>query len=88
MAFGWRWRSGRPVAHVAGDLGMHPETLRKGVRQAEADSGARSDLPSSEEREEIKKLRKENFEPSSSSPSSNTSAAPRHPTLTPRLVRP
>jgi len=27
----------RPIAHIAHDLGMHPETLRKKVRQAEAD---------------------------------------------------
>ncbi len=54
--------SGRPIAHVAADLGMHPETLRKKVRQAEADSGLRSDLPTSSEREEIRKLRAENFE--------------------------
>jgi len=38
--------SGRPIAHVAADLGMHPETLRKKVRQAQADSGERPDLPS------------------------------------------
>jgi hypothetical protein len=38
--------SGRPIAHVAADVGMHPETLRKSVRQAEAGSGARLDLPS------------------------------------------
>ena len=54
--------SGRPIAQVAADLGMHPETLRKKVRQAEADSGARPDLPTSAEREEIRKLRQENFE--------------------------
>jgi transposase len=54
--------SGRPIAHVAGDLGIHPETLRKKVRQAEADSGSRSDLPTTAEREEIRKLRAENFE--------------------------
>ena len=54
--------SGRPIAQVAADLGMHPETLRKHVRQAQADSGARTDLLSSEEREEIRRLRKENFE--------------------------
>ncbi len=54
--------SKRPIAHVAADLGMHPETLRKRVRQAEADSGARPDLPTSQEREEIRKLRAENFE--------------------------
>ena len=54
--------SGRPIAQIAADLGMHPETLRKRVRQAEADSGARPDLPSSAEREEIKALRKEVYE--------------------------
>jgi transposase len=54
--------SGRPIAHVAADLGMHPETLRKKVRQAEADSGARPDLPTSQEREEIRELRREVFE--------------------------
>jgi transposase len=32
------------------------------VRQAEADSGSRADLLTSEEREEIRRLRKENFE--------------------------
>jgi transposase len=54
--------SKRPIAHVAADLGIHPETLRKRVRQAEADSGSRADILTSEEREEIKKLRRENFE--------------------------
>jgi transposase len=54
--------SGRPIAHVAADLGIHPETLRKRVRQAEADSGARPDLPTSLEREEIRELRREVFE--------------------------
>ena len=51
--------SGRPIAHVAADLGIHSETLRKRVRQAEADAGLRPDLPTSEEREEIKRLRRE-----------------------------
>jgi transposase len=37
--------SGRPITEVARDLGRHPETLRKKVRQAQADSGARPDLP-------------------------------------------
>src|SRR5436305_8355104 len=54
--------SGRPIAHIAHDLGIHPETLRKRVRQAEADEGLRPDLPTSEEREEIKRLRREVFE--------------------------
>ena len=54
--------SGRPIAHVAKDLGITPEVLRKRVRQAEADSGARPDLPTSAEREEIRRLRRENYE--------------------------
>src|SRR5437870_11837687 len=54
--------SERPIAHVAADLGIHPETLRKRVRQAEADSGSRSDLLTAQEREEIRKLRREVFE--------------------------
>src|SRR3954462_9732576 len=54
--------SERPIAHIAADLGMHPETLRKKVRQHEADSGARPDLPTSAEREEIRRLRRENYE--------------------------
>jgi transposase len=32
------FESGRPIAHVAADLGIGAETLRKRVRQAEADS--------------------------------------------------
>jgi transposase len=54
--------SERPIAHIAADLGMHPETLRKKVRQAEADSVARPELTSSSEREELKRLRRENYE--------------------------
>ena len=56
------FESERPIAHVARDLGVHPEALRKRVRQAQADSGGRPDLLSSQEREEIRKLRRENFE--------------------------
>jgi transposase len=54
--------SGRPVAHVAADIGVPSETLRKAVRRAEADQGLRPDLPTSEEREEIKQLKRENAE--------------------------
>jgi transposase len=31
--------SGRPIAHVADDLGLPKETLRKYVRQVEANDG-------------------------------------------------
>jgi transposase len=54
--------SGRPIAHVAKDIGLAPETLRKRVRQVEADQGLRPDLPTSEERQEIKRLKRENYE--------------------------
>lgn len=54
--------SGRPISHVARDIGLPAETLRKRVRQVQADEGLRPDLPTSEEGEEIKALRKEVFE--------------------------
>jgi transposase len=56
------FESGRPIAHVARDLGVPSETLRKYVRQLEADEGRRPDLPTAQEREEIKELRKEVYE--------------------------
>ena len=54
--------SGRPVAAIARDLGVGHEALRKRVRRAEADSGARPDLPTTQEREEIRRLRSENYQ--------------------------
>jgi transposase len=54
------FESGRPIAQVAADLGVHHEALRKRVRQAEADSGTRSEMLTTQEREEIRRLRKEN----------------------------
>jgi transposase len=56
------FESGRPIAHVAADLGVSAEALRKRVRRAEADAGKRTDILTSQEREEIRKLRRENFE--------------------------
>jgi transposase len=56
------FESGRPIAHVAADLGLPSETLRKYVRQVEANEGRRADLLTTEEREEIRKLRRENAE--------------------------
>ncbi|WP_439673387.1 transposase [Embleya sp. MST-111070] len=52
-------RSGRPVAHVARDLGIHKEALRNRVRQAEADAGERDDRLSTGEQDEPRQLRKE-----------------------------
>jgi transposase len=51
--------TGRPVAHVARDLGIHPEALRSWVRQAEADAGERDDRLTTAECDELKELRKE-----------------------------
>ncbi|MFD7499298.1 transposase [Streptomyces sp. NPDC059832] len=54
--------SGRPVAHVARDLGIHKEALRLWVRQAEAAQGGRPDLLTSAERSELVQLCKESAE--------------------------
>jgi len=56
------FESGRPVAHVARDLGVHRETLRLWVCQAEADGGLRSDRLTTAERERLEALEKENRE--------------------------
>jgi transposase len=53
------FESGRPIAHVARDLGLPAETLRVYVRRTEAGEGKRKDVLSSQEREEIKALRRE-----------------------------
>jgi len=55
--------SGRPIAQVAGDLGMHPETLRVWVRHAQADAAGAGGSPArltSDERERLKELEREN----------------------------
>ena len=56
------FESKRPIAHVATDLGVHKESLRHWVRQAEADAGARKDLLTTSERERLKDLERENRE--------------------------
>jgi transposase len=53
------FESGRPVAHVARDLGVHRETLRLWVRQAEADAGTRNDRLTTMERERMRALERE-----------------------------
>ena len=54
--------SGRPIAQIAADLGIAVGDVAQRVRQAEADQGLRPGQPTTSEREEIRKLRRENFE--------------------------
>ena len=56
------FESGSPIAQVARDLGVHEEALRTWVRQARADRGERRDLLTSEQRERLKALARENRE--------------------------
>lgn len=51
--------TGRPIAHVAKDLGIHKEALRGWGRQAEADADERDDRLTTAEHEELKQLREE-----------------------------
>lgn len=55
------FESGRLIAHLARDLGVPAEALRNGVRRAEVDAGKRDGL-STDEREELKRLRAEVFQ--------------------------
>ena len=50
---------GRTLPQAAKDLGVHPETLRAWVAQAEIDGGRRDGL-TTEERAELARLRREN----------------------------
>jgi transposase len=56
------FESQRPIAHVARDLGINKEALRLWVRQAEADAGMREERLTSDERERLKALERENRE--------------------------
>ena len=60
MDRGVRMEGDRPIAHIAGDLGIDPEALRKRARRAEVDAGKRAGLRG-DEREELVRLRRENL---------------------------
>jgi transposase len=52
--------SGKSMLQISRDLGVSYETLRKWVRQAEIDDGAREGL-TTDERQELQRLRRENW---------------------------
>jgi transposase len=50
----------QPLTRTARDLGVSLETLRAWIKQADLDSGQRTDGLTSAEREELNRLRREN----------------------------
>jgi transposase len=52
--------TGKSSAQVAKDLGISDVSLRNWIKQAERDEGKRPDRLSSDEREELARLRREN----------------------------
>jgi transposase len=54
--------SGKTIAQVAKELGLNRETVRCWVRRDQADHGERTDVLGTAEREELRRLRRENTE--------------------------
>jgi transposase len=52
--------SGKPRSQIARELGVTGETLRLWLKQADVDNGRRSDGLTSDEQEELRRLRREN----------------------------
>ncbi len=52
--------SGKTVEQIAKDLGIAHQTLRNWVKQVDLDNGRRTDGFTTEERDEIRRLRREN----------------------------
>jgi transposase len=52
--------SGKSIGQIAKDLGIADQSLRNWVVQADLDSGRRTDGLTTEEREELRRLRREN----------------------------
>lgn len=52
--------SGKSQRQIAMDLGISNETLRNWVKQADVDEGRRADGLTTKEREELRRLRREN----------------------------
>ena len=53
-------RSGRTIASLAREFEPSDETIRKWVKQSQIDAGERDDGLTSDERAELRRLRKEN----------------------------
>jgi transposase len=52
--------SEKSIAQLAAELGVSPQSLRNWAKQVQADAGARRDGLTSDEREELRRLRREN----------------------------
>jgi transposase len=53
-------KSGKTITQVARELDLTETALREWVRRAEADAGERQDVLTTEERQELARLRREN----------------------------
>ena len=54
------YRSGSSVSELADDFEPCAQTIRNWIKQAEIDDGQRQDGPTTDEKEELARLRKEN----------------------------